>query len=266
MCQTTAVQLDCIPNSKVLILKQVIAVCCMPCILVLGRQRQSDVCELKSSLVYIVSSKTARTTQRGPVSEVRTNKQTTTKQSHTTLFGPQLLYQQNGRLLFLQLPNTNAEKRSFASQYYTYKVRACIYGGTHLLSCGLGNLEVEAEDLNFEASLQDKFSANLSCIMRPCSKAGKQTNRKLLIEELNSMFWFFEIMFHCVPRLPFYSASFSLSTGMSSPREANSLIWSVSSSSLSFLFLLFFLLPLQKITFQGAYDVAQQVKTLDFQA
>lgn len=73
------------------------------------------------------------------------------------------------------------------------------------MSCDLGNSEVEAEDLNFEASLQDKFSANLSYIRRPCSKAGKQANRKLVIEELNSMFCSFEIiMFHCVPRLPFF--------------------------------------------------------------
>ena len=36
-------------------------------ILVLGRQRQVDLCEFKASLVYRVSSKTVRATQRNPV-------------------------------------------------------------------------------------------------------------------------------------------------------------------------------------------------------
>ena len=39
------------------------------------RQRQVDLCEFKASLVYRVSSKTVRATQRNPVSENKTNKQ-----------------------------------------------------------------------------------------------------------------------------------------------------------------------------------------------
>ena len=38
------------------------------------RQRQASLCEFKASLVYRVSSRTARATQRDPVS--KTNKQT----------------------------------------------------------------------------------------------------------------------------------------------------------------------------------------------
>jgi hypothetical protein len=39
----------------------------------LGRQRQADVCEFKASLVYRVISRTARATQRNPVSQQQTN-------------------------------------------------------------------------------------------------------------------------------------------------------------------------------------------------
>jgi hypothetical protein len=42
----------------------------------LGRQRQEDLCEFEASLVYRVSSRTARATQRNPV----LNKQTNNKQ------------------------------------------------------------------------------------------------------------------------------------------------------------------------------------------
>jgi hypothetical protein len=36
----------------------------------LGWQRQADLCEFKASLVYRVSSRTARATQRNPVSKM----------------------------------------------------------------------------------------------------------------------------------------------------------------------------------------------------
>ena len=39
----------------------------MPLIAVLGKQRQEDLCELEASLVYRVSSRTARATQGNPV-------------------------------------------------------------------------------------------------------------------------------------------------------------------------------------------------------
>ena len=45
-------------------------------ILVPGRQRQVDLSEFEASLVYRVSSKTARATQRNPVSNKQTDKQT----------------------------------------------------------------------------------------------------------------------------------------------------------------------------------------------
>ena len=38
----------------------------MPLISALGRQRQADLCEFEVSLVYRVSSRTARATQRNP--------------------------------------------------------------------------------------------------------------------------------------------------------------------------------------------------------
>jgi hypothetical protein len=41
----------------------------MPLIQALRRQRQADLCEFKASLVYKVSSRTARVTQRKPVSK-----------------------------------------------------------------------------------------------------------------------------------------------------------------------------------------------------
>jgi hypothetical protein len=40
----------------------------MPLIPALGRQRQADLCEFKASLVYTVSSRSTRATQRNPVS------------------------------------------------------------------------------------------------------------------------------------------------------------------------------------------------------
>ena len=49
----------------------------MPLISALRKQRQTDLCGFKTSLVYRVSSRIARMTQRNPVSE--TNKQTNSK-------------------------------------------------------------------------------------------------------------------------------------------------------------------------------------------
>ena len=40
----------------------------MPFIPALGRQRQADLCEFRVSLLYGVSSRTAKVTQRNPVS------------------------------------------------------------------------------------------------------------------------------------------------------------------------------------------------------
>ena len=48
----------------------------MPLIPALGRQRQADLCEFKASLVYSVSSRTARATQRNPVSKKKTKQKT----------------------------------------------------------------------------------------------------------------------------------------------------------------------------------------------
>jgi hypothetical protein len=42
---------------------------CSPLILVLGRWRQEDLCEFLASLVYRVSSRIARATQRNPILE-----------------------------------------------------------------------------------------------------------------------------------------------------------------------------------------------------
>ena len=39
----------------------------------LGRQRQGDLCEFKASLVYKLSSRTNRATQRNPVLKNKTN-------------------------------------------------------------------------------------------------------------------------------------------------------------------------------------------------
>ena len=47
----------------------------MPLILALGRQRQENLCEFESSLVYKLSSRTARAvTPRSPVSKTKTKK------------------------------------------------------------------------------------------------------------------------------------------------------------------------------------------------
>jgi hypothetical protein len=44
-------------------------------ILIFRRQRQVDLCEFKASVVYRVSSRTARATQRNPVSKNKKTKQ-----------------------------------------------------------------------------------------------------------------------------------------------------------------------------------------------
>jgi hypothetical protein len=46
----------------------------MPLIPALGRQRQVDPCEFKAGLVYRASSRTARATQRNPVSKSQEKK------------------------------------------------------------------------------------------------------------------------------------------------------------------------------------------------
>jgi hypothetical protein len=48
----------------------------MPLISALGRQRQADISEFEASLVYRVSSRTAKATQRKPCLEKQTNKRT----------------------------------------------------------------------------------------------------------------------------------------------------------------------------------------------
>jgi hypothetical protein len=45
-------------------------------ILVLGRQRRADLGEFEASLVYRVCSRTARATQRNPVSKIKQNNPT----------------------------------------------------------------------------------------------------------------------------------------------------------------------------------------------
>jgi hypothetical protein len=42
--------------------------------LALGKQRQANLCEFQTSLVYSASSRTARTTLRNPVSKTKQNK------------------------------------------------------------------------------------------------------------------------------------------------------------------------------------------------
>jgi hypothetical protein len=46
----------------------------------LGRQKQAELCKFKTRMVYRGSSRTARTTQRNPVSKTKQNK---TKQNKT---------------------------------------------------------------------------------------------------------------------------------------------------------------------------------------
>jgi hypothetical protein len=52
-----------------------------PLILVLGRQMQTDLCEFETSLVYRVSSRIARATQKNSVSK---NKKTNKQKNPTT--------------------------------------------------------------------------------------------------------------------------------------------------------------------------------------
>jgi hypothetical protein len=47
-----------------------------PLIPVLRKQRQEDLCEFETSLVYKASSKTSRATQKSPVSKNKKQKQT----------------------------------------------------------------------------------------------------------------------------------------------------------------------------------------------
>ena len=50
-----------------------------PIVPALGRQRQADLCEFQASLVYIMSSGTAKTIERDPVTNKQTNKHTNTQ-------------------------------------------------------------------------------------------------------------------------------------------------------------------------------------------
>ena len=54
----------------------------MPLIAALGKQRQADLCEFESNLVYKVSSRTARATQRNPVQERGENTQNNKTSQH----------------------------------------------------------------------------------------------------------------------------------------------------------------------------------------
>jgi hypothetical protein len=54
----------------------------MPLIPALGRQRQADLCKFEASLVYRMSSGSARVTQRNPVEE---NKSQASKQTKSDL-------------------------------------------------------------------------------------------------------------------------------------------------------------------------------------
>lgn len=56
----------------------------MPFIPTLGRQRQLDLCEFKTSLVYIVSSRLARVSQSDPVSRTKQSKQKQTNKTQPT--------------------------------------------------------------------------------------------------------------------------------------------------------------------------------------
>jgi hypothetical protein len=49
------------------------------------QQRQVDLCEFEASLVYRVSSRTARATQRNPVSENKNKNKNETKQNKTKI-------------------------------------------------------------------------------------------------------------------------------------------------------------------------------------
>ena len=55
-----------------------------PLIPALGRQKQEDLCELKASLVYRVSSRTVRTTQRNSVSKNQNKVKTTAKRKQVS--------------------------------------------------------------------------------------------------------------------------------------------------------------------------------------
>ena len=46
----------------------------IPLIPALGRQRQANLCEFEASLVYKINSRTARATQRNPVSNQKEKK------------------------------------------------------------------------------------------------------------------------------------------------------------------------------------------------
>jgi hypothetical protein len=59
----------------------------MPLIPALGKQRQVDLCEFKPILVYRVSSKTDKATQRNPVSQNKQINKTKRQKEISRLFG-----------------------------------------------------------------------------------------------------------------------------------------------------------------------------------
>lgn len=67
----------------------------MPFIPTLGRQRQLDLCEFKTSLVYIVSSRLARVSQSDPVSRTKQSKQKQTNKQNPTNHHQQYKTKQN---------------------------------------------------------------------------------------------------------------------------------------------------------------------------
>ena len=77
------------------------------CAVTLRRQRQGDPCEFEASLVYRVSSRTARATQRNPVLKKQTGKkQNKTKQKPTEFLPDLVILLTESRIfreLYLQL-------------------------------------------------------------------------------------------------------------------------------------------------------------------
>ena len=68
-----------------------------PLVPALRRQRQENLCEFEASLAYKASSRTARTTQKNPVS--KTNKQNKTKQKQRTTDQKPMIKTTNNQLM-----------------------------------------------------------------------------------------------------------------------------------------------------------------------
>jgi hypothetical protein len=100
---------------------------CTPLILALGRQRQADLCELTGSLVYKVSSRTARPTQRNPVSKRNPKtKQNKSKTEQNKTNKSQIFENPEERVscgLFLVLENRQkAQKHFFSPRLFRLEV------------------------------------------------------------------------------------------------------------------------------------------------